>query len=805
MTKAPKRPSGLSVWYNASKQKRKEKEEQQRNQEPGSLKWLTLILTLVAMSVGMSILPLFPQPLPIFLAVLVAFITYQVPRVGMPIGGFILGLGLLYHLSELYFISFLGDTAVRVAFIVIWMALFIIPPALFNRYRSALAIDFGILAVAALFSAPLYFMAIPLIIASAVFFKKYVGFTVIYYVLLSVPLQIMQYYQYTVLPIVEDEWWLEAGSAPPLLVPLTDIAKDLNISMSQFRLYDVSQAFYSIAGQTTWTPDWSGRSIADAVVQYRDSIPGILMFAVIVVGLALTLLFFTKFMTKEGIIGVNDKYFLIFTATMAAAIFFVLLSALQKPLAFTADVSATTMVLGIFGTLVLTLPVLFIDTSPKQTTSFAEVKEKAEKLKADLNKFDAQLNVVKDALPVVVAAPEGKALRIQDSLNEILKNIELRKYDQSELDQKLKDIQTLNQEKDTLEAEVNRVLTEYQISANGEYSNWVGKLRTECGINIQTSYVPLILKDQTIEQRVEAIKTVLQAGGSVTRETIDVVAPIYDIIRPLYDPNLPEKCRAVEFANQKLVTKEAPWLAIDALYLALNNWRRQYGADIQTSLRYLKKSLAPIAALNGQADLLPAVFGDETPKILDYAKKAEGMRTLTAKRLEKEEINILDVVAFKDDIQAFLGMANDVLLLLYKQLIGEETDIDGLVPTKDYLWEKNQTLGERLKKATTRLSNPKDYKINQIMEKLPEYLSYVDEAVQTLSVYSERKEFLLNYPLAEAAIEKQLQTKQQLTPKDLPFNPQFAGEYLRLYYTQRYGEYAFDKDTQVLTRRPTPI
>jgi hypothetical protein len=163
----------------------------------------------------------------------------------------------------LYFISFLGDTAVRVAFIVIWMALFIIPPALFNRYRSALAIDFGILAVAALFSAPLYFMAIPLIIASAVFFKKYVGFTVIYYVLLSVPLQIMQYYQYTVLPIVKDEWWLEAGSAPPLLVPLTDIAKDLNISMSQFRLYDVSQAFYSIAGQTTWTPNWSGRSIAE--------------------------------------------------------------------------------------------------------------------------------------------------------------------------------------------------------------------------------------------------------------------------------------------------------------------------------------------------------------------------------------------------------------------------------------------------------------------------------------------------------------------------------------------------------------
>ncbi len=53
------------------------------------------------------------------------------------------------------------------------------------------------------------------------------------------------------------------------------------------------------------------------------------MFAVIVVGLALTLIFFTRFMVKEGIIGAGDKFFQIFTATIAAAVFFILLSALQ--------------------------------------------------------------------------------------------------------------------------------------------------------------------------------------------------------------------------------------------------------------------------------------------------------------------------------------------------------------------------------------------------------------------------------------------------------------------------------------------
>jgi len=144
-----------------------------------------------------------------------------------------------------------------------------------------------------------------------------------------------------------------------------------------------------------------------------------------------------------------------------------------------------------------------------------------------------------------------------------------------------------------------------------------------------------------------------------------------------------------------------------------------------------------------------------------------------------------------------------VLSMLYNDLISQEDSIDRLLPTKEYLWEQNSTLRERLKKATVTLANPSNYKINQIMENLPQYLSYVDESVQTLAIYHERKEFLLNYPLAEAAITEQLKTKGKLTPKDLPFQPRFAAEYLRLYYTERFGEFVYDKDEQLLTKRAT--
>jgi hypothetical protein len=796
--------SGISNWNKARVQKKKEKEERERQSETRTVKLITFIVTLIAMALGMSFLPLFPQPLPIFLAFLVAFVTYQKPRIGMPIGGFVIGMGLLFHLAQLYFISFLGDTVARVVFIVVWMTLFVAMPLLFNRYRSALAVDFGILAFVCLFFEPTYFLAIPLILASAVFFKKYVGLTAVYYVLLSVPLQLMQYYQYTVLPIVQDDWWTVNGSAPPLFVSLTSISNDLTSSMSQFRLYDTSKVIYDIAGQTTWVPDWQGRTIGNALAQYLDSIPGILMFVVIVVGLALAMIFFSRLLVKEGLIGRGDRFFPCFTATLAAALFFVLLSALQVPLAFTADVSATTMVMGVFGTLLLTLPVIFMDFTPKQQASNQEIIDKAQSLQNKVLAFQEQLDNVKGTIPVIVTSVDGKTLVLKDTVDDILKRATLREFEPSELDDRFTELDKLGKNREAIEAELNTILYEYLIFSNGEFTSWVGKLKA-AGLDIKATVKVDYQNDMPLEQRIEAIKQVVAAGRELTKEVSAIADPIYGIIRPLYDPSLPQKSKAVEFAAEKLEGKEAPWIAIEALYNALNNWARQYGQDIKTTSPLLLNSLKPIANLSHQSEVLAAAFGDNTVKVLGYAKKAEGMKHLAEKRAEKERLDMLDIIVLKDDVLSFLDISNDILTMLYTGLVADEEAIDRLLPTKDYLWEKNSSLRERLEKATAMLSDPSGYRINEIMTNLPKYLAYVDEAVQTLAVYSERKEFLLNYPLAEAAITEQLKEKKHLLPSDLPFRPQFAAEYLRLYYTTRYGEYAFDKENLVLSKRPRPL
>ncbi len=800
MKKPSLKISGIIPSVKTSLQKRKDNEEQERNLESSTLKMVTFLLTSVAMALGMSFLPIFPQPVPIFLAVLVAFVVFKSPRLGMPVGGAIIGIGLLFHLAQLRFISFLGDTTIRVAFIAIWLTLFIVLPLISNRYKSALAIDFGILAVTMLFFAPTYFLAIPLILASAVYFKKNVVLSIVYYVLISVPLQILQYYNDVVTQIARTDWWVAAGSSPPLLVSLSSISKSLNLSGTQVRLFDISNVFYEIAGQTTWVPDWTGRTIKDALAQYLDSLPGLLMFVVIVVGLALTLVFFTRTLVKEGLIGKGDRLFQIFTVTIAAALFFILLSALQVPLAFTADVSATTMVLGILATLAFTLPVAFIDSAPKNRSSNKEIQEKTKTLLNKILIFEGQLDNIQNNIPVTITTPQGKMLVLKDSLEDTLKNAEKHRYEQEELDQKFNQLNQLDKDIESLETELNVILSEYQILATCEYSNWAGKLK-DAGLPIKTIISEPFQQEITLEQRIERIKQVLDTGRALALEAILVVDPIYKIIRSLYDPTLPEKCRAIEFANEKLKTKEAPWIVIEALYSSLNNWKRQYGQEIQASMKLLQNSLTPIANISTQNEDLSVVFGENTPKVLGYAKKAEEMTIDAQKMIEKEKLDILDIITLQSDVQSLLGIANDVLAMLYTELINDENVIDHLLPTKDYLWEKNSTLRERLNKAIEILANPSNYKVNQVMENLPLYLSYMNEAIQTLSAYKERKEFLLNYPIAEAAIEERLKVKEKLLPEDLPFQPRFAAEYLRLFYTQKYAEYSFDKDNAILVKR----
>jgi hypothetical protein len=795
-TEVTKKPSRLKSWYSNSKQKRLEKKKKEQEKKQSTLlKMFTVILTLIAMALAMSILPLFPAPLPILLAVLVGFLTFRDPRLGMPVGGAVVGLGLIYHLADLYFLSFLGAENIRIGVVVVFMALFIALPIVFHTYKSALAIDFGILAVVSLFSSQTYFLAIPLILASAVFFKKQVALTIVYYALISVPLQILQYYQYTVLPILRPEWWLEPHSSPPIFIPLNLILTDLSKSMSQFRLYDASKAVFTITGQLTWIPNFNGRTLTDALNQYRDSVPGMLMFVVIVAGLSLALIFFARLLISQGSGSLADRLVPCFVATCAAAFFFIFLNALQTGLAYTADVGPGTMVFGILATLALTFPAIFMSNTPKETTTTSDMTERAQALLDRLKAFEDQLNIVKASIPVNVASPEGKLGVIRDSLDDTLKKLTARYYDPSELNQKFQELKNIDLAINELELELNNILSQYQIFVTTQLADWVGKLK-DTGLNVTPISNAEFQKEMTIDARIEAIKKTLDDGRVLAKNVAEAAEPIYSVIRALYDPNLPEKSGTIDFAIQKLEQKEPPWISLEALNNGLNNWKKQYGAEISKSIYYLKNSLTPIIELPAQRESLAPVVGNKMATIIGDAKKAAQIKDAANTRA----LDILNLITVHDLLDAFVDISKDVFSILNDALLGQVKSIEEMLPTSNYLWDKNVGLKDRMAEAVSLLSNSKA-KMNEVMENLPKFESYLDECIQTLTLYNERREFLLNYPVAKLTIEELLKQKDTLGIQDVPFPPKYAAEYLRVYYLQNYNEFDFDKMTTVMSRK----
>jgi hypothetical protein len=772
-----------------------QKEATERALEPRRLRVLTFTLTFAAMVLGLSYIPLFPQPLPILLAFMVAAVTYGYPEAGMPIGCGVIGLGLIYQLSVMNFVSMLsGDPWVRGGFVVVWMVLFIVPPIIFHRQKAALAIDLGLIAAILLFSEQTYFLAVPLILMSGVLFKSKAALTVLYSVLVFVPLVLMQYLQ-TILAVTRTDWWLDPTAVPAIYVPLSEIAKDIQrSSMLQFRLYDTNKIVTTITDQLYSNPNTANLTLVDALKQYRDSLPGIMLFIAIVAALVVAIFVIMKALAGRSL----EKVLPVITATSAAALFFVCLNALQVPLAISAKITAGVAAGAVVATVLLTLPTSLITYSPKKRATDEMLLEKARELMAKLHVFEGNLNAVKDGIPVDIANVEGKMLVIKDKLDDILTKAAARYYDSYESDRKYDELdKTLTVEIEALFSELDVLLREYHTLVNCEYSAWVGRLKA-AGLKVEPAAKMEFERDMPIETRIERIKEVLGAGRTLANEVTPVVEQIYDLVRSLYDPNLPEQSRAVTFAKEKLAEKAAPWIAIDSFLIALNNWRRQYSAGIVKSVEELQESLANITNLKAQEEILaPALEPDSYAKISALVQNAEGIKI----GIEEKSMNATEITIIGSVFETSLNMAKDLLTTLNDEMLKKEKAIESLLPKKNYLWEKNITLKERMASAVEMVSNPEKYGLKQTLENLPKFLSNLDECVATIVAYSERKELLLNYPTAETAIQNQLGTGKQVFAHDLPFEAKHSEEFLKLFYSHKYPDFSFDEENMVLARK----
>jgi hypothetical protein len=776
---------------------RKNKDQKKKAEpviETMSLRIFVFILTLISMGLALSFLPMFPQPLPLVLAGLIAFGVFNSPRLGMTVGGILIGFGLIYHLAQLDFIASLGDTNTRIAFVVAWLALFIILPIFVNRQKVAIALDLGIIASIVLFSTSFYFMAIPIILISVVFFSKKSVLTLGYYALISVPLQIVQYLQH-ISSIVRPDWWLEPGSSPTIIVPLNTVFNSLQQTMTQFRLLDTSKVATTIIDQLLNPPQNIERGFASAFKQYMDSFPGIILFVIIVVGLAIALIYLTSVLMEKTNIAYADRIFMPLMASVIAALFFILLNVMQAPLAYTSTTDSYTFIWAALATFAITMPISFLTFSPKKLATMDMLKERTIQLSDKHGTVEAQIVDVRSNLPVAINHTEIKATVLRDKLDDVYDKTKGSYYQTNDLDKVFDDLNNnVNPTIDDLESELNLSLIEYQALANTQYTAWMTKLK-DIGLEYKVLPPTAFYSDLPVEAKIRSIKETLESGRLLTSELIKTVDPIYNVVRTLYDPKLPKDCPATIYASKKLSTKE-PWLGIDAMYGALNNWRRQYKDEISESIENLQKSLDPIIALGKQSQSLAPLLGDDLPEVLGYAKKAELIKSET----EKKPMNVLSLITLKELMDNFTEISRELFKIFDEKLRTEQQAIEVMLPTTDYQWEKNANLNERMAKALQVLFNSQ-CGVKEIMDELPKYYSYVNEIKDTLLAYSIRKEFLMNYPMAERAMMEQLKKKTSISPSDLPFDSKFAAEYIYVFYIQKFREYSLDKEKSVLTKR----
>ncbi len=783
----------------ASYKRRLQKEKGALAKE-GRLKYVALFVSLASMMLALSFLPFFPQPLPLLVALLISFLVFLNPAIGMALGAIPVALGLLYHLSLADFIGMLGSTQTRVMFVCLVLFFFIALPIRFRRYEDSIGINLGIIAAMRLFFNQTFFIAIPLLITVGILFKKtQAGLALVYYALISVPLMVLQYFQH-ILTIPRVDFWNDPTAAPPIYTSLAPVFKGMTSAITQFRLFDVSISIGKIPWNIVETPPATIHTVGQAITQYMDSLPGMLLFITMVTALVWAISLILPSLARSNV-RYGEKLFPPLTAAGATIIFYVLLGSLQKALAFSAKINNTQMMIGVLASLVIAFPVALLNFSPKKRAelekNYDTILVKAGTLTTKIKAFETALAQVKQRLPIDTSRNEAKLKTVKDKLDDIVTRTTNRKLRLPESYDKIKELDTdLAAAVDNLMPELNTVLIQYQLNLNYAYTSWLKKLN-EIGYQLKDPMKIEFQKEQPIEARMDYIAKLLEASKLSANEVCQFTENVYSIIRNMYDPTLPEQSNTVIYSKQKLTEKTPPWIACDALVIALKNWKKQYSPEISKSVIQLQESLTSIGSFTSQSATLQSVFGENYSNIMDEIKKAEQLNL----SLKQTAISILNIQILRESLKLCLQIARDLLNALHDELKNKEKSIEELQPIDGNFWEKNVPLREQTAIEIDNISNSKKYLPRQMMENLPRALAIIEPCLWTISQYNVKNERLLNYPIAKAAIESLLKKKKSISTQDLPFEGTDAEEYMKLYSSEKALEVSFDQDNILLEKK----
>jgi hypothetical protein len=566
--------------------------------------------------------------------------------------------------------------------------------------------------------------------------------------------------------------------------------------MLQFRLYDTSKVVFAISDQLSIDPPVMEHTVMEMISHYIDSLPGIILFLVMIIGIVSAIVLFVRTTITQTNLGEVEKILPIIIATGATILFFVLANSLQDPLAFRVDLNGSAMALGTLAAVIFTIPTFFMDLSPKERVTVDMIEKKCKTLLDKIVSFEYTLNTAKSALHISFSSLEAKSGISRDKIEDINNKNSKSLISPSEIDEVLKQLNLLEKTVDNLDFELEDILLEYQIFTNCEFSKFKGQFEN-IGITVKKDTLIKFERGLPLRNRIETIEEIIDSTQETTKEIIGITEEIYDGIRSLYDPDLPKESQSVIFTLTQLKEKVAPWNILDTLYVTLINMKKNYKSQISNSILNLEKSLITIDNFNKENEKLSIALGDDYKKLINLTKKVDDYQI----NLDKEKFSIIDVIEIKKIFNLTVGITKGIFSILFENLKVKEKNIEILMPPEGYMWGKNLEIVEKMTSTVKMFKRITKQKSSKVLEKLPSFLALAEDGKKTIIAYYEKEELLLNYPVAEIVVEEQLKKKRSVTAKDLPFDPKYSLEYLKLFHSKRYNESSFDKTNNILSSK----
>jgi len=760
-------------------------------------KLVTFVVTMASMALGFTLIPLLPSPLPIIIAFLVAYAVFKDKIYGAMAGSLIISLGLFYHLSRIGFFQLIHDPVKNTVLMALIIAPFVICPAMFNNNLQIIAMDMGIIAVSLLFFRSTFYLAIPLILVFATIYKgRGIAYTFVYYASISLPLQIMQYLK-----------TFEEGMLPPLYTPLDLIYHDIQSQLTTISLDTLKRVFNTITG--IMPPDMVINGEAAAFAKFVDSIPGMILFFIIMSGFISVITIMNMRMPdpvkKAAIPGKYVDVLVYILPIVAAAItnlvFFLAIDNLQAPLAFQATVDQSILVGSTTFTILFSAPVAFskyiLDLKEVRSSRSHALIEESGKLLERIEEYNVIIDGLGTSVPENLMDLKTRMLIVEDEAEEIEQNAEESIQDLSELDVDLRRIYNeLKLDVESFETQLDVALRDFYIKIKFEYLESVGEIR-ELGLDVDAPEVPELDMDAPLMEKVEHINHIIDSGRVLVEKLIDTSDKIYEIISSLFEPNLPRDSATLQISRQK-IDEDEPWVIIKAILVSLKNWEKQYSADILNATRPINDSIETIIQLSKRKSSLMPLLGDKYELIQNLSEQM----TKRSFAEEDENLKVLKVILIRDTILSTVNVVGRIIGLLYYHLQDLEFNINLLLPREDYEWNRNMTITERMNQSLEVINNYERYGIDEIITHLYRVLSYIDEAVDTIEYYNERKEMLLNYPVFQKKITRILDEHGEVRLGDLGVAEKYGIEYLKMYHRTTYSPLTLEETTDSLRRNP---